>query len=79
MKTVPLHPAATLQLPDCWEDLTQEQTLRTVSILTRLFAGQITPDRARLEMLVRYTGYRPSRKPRDPETRETINFNLLRL
>jgi hypothetical protein len=69
----------TLDLPDCWEDLTLEQTLATVAILMRLFAGAITPDRARIEMLVSYTGYRPSRRPRDPATRETIHYNLLRL
>ena len=79
MTTVPLPHGATLQLPDCWEDLTQKQTLATVRILARLFAGGITPARARLEMLVRYTGYRPSPKFADPATRQTVSYNLLNL
>jgi hypothetical protein len=78
MKSIVLN-SGTLDLPDCWEDLTQEQTLVTISILMRLFRGHMTPSRARLEMLVCYTGYRPSRKHHGPETRETVNFNLLKL
>jgi hypothetical protein len=78
MITVPVNKKTFLDLPDCWEDLTPEQTLATVRILVRLLAGAITPDRARLEMLVCYTGYRPS--PRvSPETREIIAYNLMRL
>jgi hypothetical protein len=79
MVSVPLLHDATLQLPDCWEDLTQQQAIATASVLTRLFNGEISPGRARLEMLVCYTGYRPSRKFDDTESREAIRFNLLKL
>lgn len=79
MKQIPLNSGALLELPDHWEDLTREEFLFTVEVLMRLFAGSITPDAARLEMLLHYTSYRPSRKNADPEERENINFNLLKL
>jgi len=79
MKKIPLNDDAVLNLPDCWEDLTQEQLFFTVDVLNRLFQQTITPDTARIELLLNYTNYRPSLKITDPDTRETINFNLLQL
>jgi len=85
MKTIQLN-NSTLELPDCWEDLSFEQRVFTFSILAQLFAGTVTPEVARLKMLVEYTGYRPSwiqlireALTKNTEQRETINFNLLRL
>jgi hypothetical protein len=78
MISVPLPNGAPLRLPSRREDLTQEQTLATVSVLLRLFASEITPDRARIEMLILYTGYRPSARTVDAD-RETVNFNLPKL
>jgi hypothetical protein len=79
MKKIPLNNNAVLELPDCWEDLTNEQLLFTVEVLTRLFSGQITPDKARIEMLLNFTGYRPNSKITDPDKRENINLNILKL
>jgi hypothetical protein len=79
MKKIQLNNGASIDLPDCWEDLTREQILFTGEVLNRLFSGTITPGQARIEMLIRYTGYRPSRKITDPDEREIINFNLLKL
>lgn len=85
MKKIILH-NSTLELPDKWEDLSHEQMIYTFEILSLLFLGQITPDTARLKMLINYTGYKPSQKMlfkealrKNKEQRETINFNLLRL
>jgi hypothetical protein len=76
MKKIALNNNANLDLPNSWEDLTEEQLLFTVKILMLLYAGKITPDKARIEMLINYTGYRPDPKITD---RDTINFNLIRL
>jgi len=85
MKTVPLH-KSTLDLPDCWEDLSFKERIFTFGILSELFNGTITPEIARLKMLVEYTGYKPSWKyiireavKKDSRQRETINFNLFKL
>ena len=77
---------APLLLPDSWEDLSYKEIIFTFGILAELFAGTLTPEIARLKMLIEYTGYRPSwiqlikeAFKKDTEQREIINFNLLKL
>ena len=85
MKTIQLNKSS-VELPDCWEDLSYKEKIFTFGILSELFAGTITPEIARLKMLIEYTGYRPSwiqlikeAFKKDVEQREIINFNLLKL
>jgi len=78
MKTIQLN-KGTLELPEAWEELTKEQKIFTVDVLRRLFSHEIAPDMARIKMLVHFTGYKHSKKIKDTETREIINFNLIRL
>jgi hypothetical protein len=85
MKTIQLR-NSTLQLPDSWEDLSYKEKLFTFGILSQLFSGALTPEVARLKMLIEYTGYKPSwiqlfreTLQKDAEQRETIHFNLFRL
>jgi len=85
MKTIQLNKSS-VELPDCWEDLSYKEKIFTFGILSELFAGTITPEIARLKMLIEYTGYRPSwiqlikeAFKKDIEQREIINFNLLKL
>jgi hypothetical protein len=85
MKTIQLHKSSLL-LPDSWEDLSYKEKLFTFSILSQLFSGDLTPEIARLKMLIEYTGYKPSwihlfreALRKDAEQRETIHFNLFRL
>ena len=85
MKTIQLNKSA-LELPDCWEDLSYREKIFTFGILSELFAGTITPEVARLKMLIEYTGYKPSwidlfreALKKVSEQREIINFNLLKL
>jgi len=85
MKTIQLNKSS-LELPDCWEDLSYKEKIFTFGILAELFAGNLTPEIARLKMLIEYTGYRPSwidlfreALKKDTEQREIINFNLLKL
>ena len=85
MKTIRLNKSS-VELPDCWEDLSYKEKIFTFGILSELFAGKITPEIARLKMLIEYTGYKPSRinlfreaLNKDTEQREIINFNLLKL
>ena len=59
MKTIQLNKSS-VELPDCWEDLSYKEKIFTFGILSELFAGTITPEIARLKMLIEYTGYRPS-------------------
>ena len=77
-KTIPLN-KSTLSLPSCWEDLNFKQLLTTFGVIMRLFSGELTPVQARIELLLRYTGYKPNPWITKPETRENINFNLLKL
>ena len=91
MKTIDLYqqggmPPCQIELPDCWEDLSYKEKIFTFGILAELFAGNLTPEIARLKMLIEYTGYRPSwidlfreALKKDTEQREIINFNLLKL
>ena len=85
MKTIQLNKSA-IELPDCWEDLSYKEKIFTFGILSELFAGVITPEIARLKMLIEYTGYKPSlvqlireALKKDSEQREIIHFNLLKL
>ena len=85
MKTIQLNKSS-LELPDCWEDLSYKEKIFTFGILAELFVGNLTPEIARLKMLIEYTGYRPSwidlfreALKKDTEQREIINFNLLKL
>ena len=68
-----------LELPDCWEDLNFKQKLVAFEILLCIMAGDSTlqPHTALINLLIKFTGYRPSRKY--AANREIINFNLLRL
>ena len=91
MKTIPLYnkggwPSGSIQLPDCWEDLSFRERIFTFGILSELFAGTVTPEIARLKMLIEYTGYKPSwiqiireALKKNSEQREIIHFNLLKL
>ncbi|KAA6348501.1 hypothetical protein EZS27_004101 [termite gut metagenome] len=85
MKAIRLH-ASTLQLPSKWEDLSFNDTLYTIGILHLLLKKEIPPEIARMQMLLRYTRYRPSLLlllreaiTKNREEREIIHFNLLRL
>jgi len=85
MKTIQLNKSS-IDLPDSWEDLSYKEKIFTFGILAELFAGNLTPEIARLKMLVEYTGYKPSwiqiireALKKDNEQREIINFNLLKL
>ena len=80
MKTIQLNKGS-INLPDCWEDLTEKQVLFVFRMLPSLFAGQITPFEFQLQLLAEFTGYKPKRKFRkyDSETRENIQFNLIKL
>ncbi|GHT60468.1 hypothetical protein FACS189451_00570 [Bacteroidia bacterium] len=84
MKTSQLH-QSTIELPDCWEDLSFKEKIFTFGILGELFSGAITPEIARLKMLIEYTGYKPSviqlirEAFKKSDQREVINFNLLKL
>jgi hypothetical protein len=87
MKTIQLNKKNTLELPETWEDLSFKNKIFTFGILSELIANRITPDIARLKMLIQYTGYKPSGwklfkeafKKKQTDERETINFNLFRL
>ena len=85
MKTIVLHKSS-IELPDSWEDLSYKEKIFTFCIMSELFAGTITPEIARLKMLIEYTGYKPSvillmreALTKNTEQREIINFNLLKL
>jgi hypothetical protein len=80
MKTIQLQ-KSTIDLPDSWEDLSFREKLFTFEILSQLFSNAISPEIARLKMLIEYTGYKPSTTLiiRESEEREIINFNLLKL
>lgn len=80
MKTIQgvIHP---ILLPECWEDLTPEQYIYTVSRLLELMAHQCTLVDFRISLLLKYTAYHPSIRfrPLKPETKQVINDNLVRL
>lgn len=85
MKTIQLNKSS-VELPESWEDLSYKEKIFTFGILTELYSGAITPEIARLKMLVEYTGYKPSwielfreAVKKNNELREIINFNLLKL
>ena len=85
MKAIQLN-QSTIDLPDCWEDLSYKEKIFTFGILSELFAGTLTPEIARLKMLIEYTGYKPSwiqlfreALKKDKEQREIIHLNLLKL
>jgi len=85
MKTFQLHNTS-IELPDSWEDLSYKEKIFTFGIIAELFAGTITPEIARLKMLIQYTGYKPSwiqlikeAFKKNSEQRERININLLNL
>ncbi|MDR0863712.1 MAG: hypothetical protein LBO74_02115 [Candidatus Symbiothrix sp.] len=86
MKTIQLNKLA-IELPESWEDLSYKEKIATFGILGELFSNAISPEVARLKMLIEYTGYKPSAwqlfreglKKSESEQREIINFNLLKL
>ncbi len=85
MKTIQLNKSSLL-LPDCWEDLSYRERIFTFRVMSEMFAGLLSPEIARLKMLIEYTGYRPSWKliisealKKDSLQREIINLNLLNL
>jgi len=85
MKSIQLKKSS-IELPDCWEDLSFREKIFTFDILNKLFSGFLTPEIARLKMLVEYTGYRPSwiqlfreALKNDSQQREIIHLNLLKL
>ena len=85
MKTIQLNKSS-VELPESWEDLSYKEKIFTFGILSELFAGTITPEIARLKMLIEYTGYKPSwiqlikeALKKDKTQREFINLNLLNL
>ena len=85
MKTIQLNKSS-IELPNCWEDLSYKEKIFTFGILGELYAGTITPEIARLKMLIEYTGYKPSwidlfreALKKDNTQREIINLNLLNL
>ncbi|MDR0681760.1 MAG: hypothetical protein LBG15_07935 [Dysgonamonadaceae bacterium] len=84
MKTIQLHKGS-IELPDNWEDLSYKEKIFTFGILSELFAGVLTPEVARLKMLIEYTGYKPSvvqlirEALSKSDQREVIHFNLLKL
>lgn len=72
------HP---ILLPECWEDLTPEQYVYTVTRLLELMAHQCTLVDFHIALLLKFTGYRPSirLRPTRPEVKVVINENLVRL
>lgn len=80
MKIIPLNKSS-LSLPECWEDLTEKQVFFVFRLLPLLFAGMLTPFEFQLKLLMEITGYKPRRKfsEYDEETKETIQFNLIKL
>ena len=84
MKIINLAKKTKLELPTCWEDVRSKDKIFTFEVLSELFENRITPDIARLKMLIQYTGYKPSGwklfkeafKKEQTEERENINFNL---
>jgi hypothetical protein len=74
-----------IELPDSWEDLSDKEKIFTFSLMSELFAGTLTPEIARMKMLIEYSGYRPSwiqiirEALTKSDQREIINFNLLKL
>ena len=85
MKTIQLNKSS-VELPDSWEDLSFKEKVFTFGIISELFGGNITPEVARLKMLIEYTGYKPSwiqlireAFKKNNEQREIINLNLLNL
>ncbi len=81
MKIIQLN-KGTLNLPDCWEDLTPKQTEFTFAQLIRLYNQELLPFQFQLALLVEFTGYKPSKKffkRKAEEEKENINFNLIQL
>lgn len=52
----------TLQIPNSWESLSREQFLYTIQVLICHIQGQFTKLDVRMLLLMKYTGYQPSRK-----------------
>ena len=85
MKTIQLNKSS-IDLPECFEELSFKERIFTFGIMSELFSGAITPEIARLKMLIEYTGYKPSwiqlireALRKDSHQREIINLNLLNL
>ncbi len=62
MRTIQLNKGKTLELPESWDELTRPQIIYAFELMLRLFANEITPFQFRLLLLIKITGYKPSRK-----------------
>lgn len=63
MKKIQLNKGV-LELPDCWEDLSENQCIFVFGLLMQLFDGKITYSQCQLEMLLFFTGYKQSKSTR---------------
>ncbi|HOG05943.1 MAG TPA: hypothetical protein PK978_06885 [Paludibacter sp.] len=61
MRIIQLNKGKTLELPECWDELTRPQIIYAFELLLRLFANEITPFQFRLLLLIKITGYKPSK------------------
>lgn len=62
MRTIELNNGRTIELPESWDELTHSQIIYAFELMLRLFANEITPFQFRLLLLIKITGYKPSRK-----------------
>lgn len=58
MKTIPLNKGS-IELPDCWEDITFKQKIVVFERLKAVLEKALDPKIFRLEMLQLFTGYKP--------------------
>ena len=66
-----------IQIPDCWEDLSQSEFVKTCELLGLLLSGQISIDVFRLMLLRKLTGYKRSKHfTLSAEEKENIDANL---
>ena len=61
MKKISL-PKRELELPDCWEDLTEKQAQFVFKQLMLLFDNKISPFEFQVSVLIHFTGYKPGLK-----------------
>lgn len=61
MRTIQLN-TKSVDLPDCWGDLTVNQKKYAFSLLIKLYAGDITPFEFKVRMFIKITGYKPKKK-----------------
>lgn len=71
--------ANTIELPDCWEDLTQQQVAETVFYSFAYLSGKMNLYTYRFILLQLYTGYKRGKKKVTPDEAESINENLYNL